>query len=104
MSRILSDDEISQVLAERKPLPKNWKKRLEPLPKSNMGHSQRNYPLEGKEGRHYYVFTRRNDNLIDDFSIGLQLVESPNDSYTVVRLNGTAHKHTNQWEKASGRS
>lgn len=102
MLRILSDNEIAQILAESKPLPKNWKKRLEPLPKSKMGHFQRNFEFDGKQGRHYQIFTRKNDNLIDDFSIGLQLLESPGDKYTIVRLNGIGHKHTNKWERKNG--
>lgn len=103
MARIITDEECVALLAERKTLPKNWRNRLQPLPKERAGFSQRDYELEGGRGNRFVVFTRINDNYPNDFSIGLQFIDVDEKiRQTLIRFNGSSHKHTNHWEKIRG--
>ena len=105
MSRVLLDTEIDGLLAERKPLPANWRVRLAVREKSGQMHRQRELELQGDGGRQFQVVLRQNILNQLDFSIILIFVDADGTDYRLVRFNGRhPSQHTNKWEKRKGLS
>jgi hypothetical protein len=92
-----SDTEIAQMIQERKPLPKNYRARVQLRDKR--GHKERELDIDGAGGTHYRLILRQSDFNTLDFSIILAV--NPVDSNQLFRLrryNGKSHEHTNQIE------
>jgi hypothetical protein len=101
MSRILTDAEIEALVAERKPLPANWRARLEVKQKSNQAYSQRELPVNGEAGNQFRIVLQKNNLIPLDFSLVLKFVDADKNEYILVRFNGKhPSQHTNKWEKS----
>ena len=92
-----SDEEIAQMIAERKPLPDNYRSRVQLRDKR--GHKERELDVAGESGAQYRLILRQNNFNTLDFSIILAI--NPPDSNQLFRLrryNGKHGEHTNQIE------
>jgi hypothetical protein len=100
MSRILSDTEIQQLLAEPKPLLLNWENRLRLILKAQRAFSQRDYSLNTPNGHEFNLVIRSNRLVPLDFSVILVFKDKDSTEYILRRHNG-AHpsRHTNEYEK-----
>ena len=100
MSRILSDIEIQQLLAEPKPLLPNWENRLRLMPKAQEAFSQRSLSLPLSNGHEFSLILRSNRLSPLDFSVILVFKDIDGSEYILRRHNGThPSKHTNEYEK-----
>jgi len=100
MTRILADEEIDRLLMERKPLPENWRKRLEPRQKAREAHRRRLYKVQGEDGHQFRIHVRDSTIGLFDFSIILVFVDVDGVEYPLIRFNGKhPSDHTNKWEK-----
>jgi hypothetical protein len=99
--RILQDNEITDLIAEPKSMPKNLFSRLELRDKSHFQHKEKEIDIEGSNGNLFRVIIRQNKLNILDFSIILTLKEKDsNAEYNLIRFNGKhPSQHTNKWEK-----
>ncbi|MDO8636928.1 MAG: hypothetical protein Q7R34_11990 [Dehalococcoidia bacterium] len=100
MTRIISDIEIQQLLAEPKPLLPNWENRLRLKPKAQEAFSQRGLSLRLPNGHEFSLILRSNHLDPKNFSIILVFKDTDNSEYILRRHNGAhASIHTNEYEK-----
>jgi hypothetical protein len=100
LSRILSDIEIQQLLAEPKPLSPNWENRLRLTPKAQEAFSQRSLPLQLSNGHEFTLVLRGNRLSPLDFSVILVFKDVDGSDYILRRHNGVhPSTHTNEYEK-----
>jgi hypothetical protein len=95
MPTFLKDTEIAALIAERKPLPQDYRTRIQTKPKR--GHQERELDVTGAQGTKFRVILRQSSLNALDFSIILAYV--PPQSTTLFRLcrfNGKSHEHTNK--------
>lgn len=93
-----SDSEIARMIEERKPLPDNYRQRVQLRDKR--GHKERELDVTGEAGTHYRVILRQSDFNTMDFSIILAVIASKsNQLFRLRRYNGKSHEHTNQIER-----
>ncbi len=99
--RILTDQEIEDLIAETKVAPKNFFSRLDLRDKAHFQHKEKEIDVEGNKGNLFRVILRQSKLNILDFSIILTLREKDsNIEYNLIRLNGKhPSPHTNKWEK-----
>lgn len=94
----VSDTEIARLLAERKPLPTNFRQHLQPRPKR--GHSEQEMSLKGGAGSSFRLLIRQSLFNPLDFSVILAyLPENVTGLFRLRRYNGKSHEHTNKIEK-----
>lgn len=100
MTRILSDVEIQQLLAEPKPLSPYWESRTRLIIKAQEAFSQRTLSLPLTNGHEFSLVLRSNRLDPRDFSVILVFKDADGSEYILRRHNG-AHpsKHTNEYEK-----
>lgn len=94
MADILSDQEIISLLAEKKPLPSDYRAKIQVRPKR--GHKERDLDIKGDNGNDFRVILRQSVFNALDFSIILAF--RPAKSNLIFRLrryNGKSHEHTN---------
>jgi hypothetical protein len=92
-----SDNEITALVQERKPLPADWRTRAQLRPKR--GHEERDLELTGGGGNEFRVILRKNMVNPLDFSIILAVrVLGSNTIFRLRRYNGKSHEHTNHLE------
>ena len=97
MANIFSDQEIDSLINENKPLPTDYRAKIQVRPKR--GHKEQELNFIGKNGNDFRVILRQSTMNPLDFSIILAL--SPAQSNILFRLrryNGKSHEHTNQIE------
>ena len=97
MAARYSDAEITELLAERKPLPKDF--RLNIRLRDKRGHKEQELDIEGVNGSQFRLILRQNSFNVLDFSI--ILAYCPTDTTQLFRLrryNGKSHEHTNAIE------
>jgi hypothetical protein len=97
MAAKYSDEEIARMIAERKPLPEDYRSRVQLRDKR--GHKERELDLVGESNTRYRLVLRQSEFNKLDFSIILAVC--PPDSNQLFRLrryNGKSHEHTNQIE------
>jgi hypothetical protein len=100
MTRVLTDAQIEALLAEGKPLPANWRARLNVKAKANQTFRQREFDLQGEGGNEFRSVLRSNELNRLDFSLVLKFVDVDGADYRLVRLNGRhPSQHTNKGEK-----
>lgn len=104
--RILTDEEIADLITEPKIVPTNWFLRLEPKDKTHYQHKEKEVEVEGSEGNLFRIILRQNKLNILDFSIILTVKEKDSTmEYILLRYNGKhPSQHTNRWEKEQGLS
>ncbi len=96
--KILSDEQIGALIAERKKIPSG----LSPMGKmtERCQHKRRDFDVQTESGNEFVVLVRQSSLNANDFSVILGY-KIPS-SYTVFRLrryNGNSHQHTNTLEK-----
>jgi len=97
MAGIYSDKEIIALVQERKPLPTDWRTRVQLRPKR--GHEERDLELTGDAGSEFRVILRKNDLNPLDFSVILAVrIPQSNQLFRLRRYNGKSHEHTNHIE------
>jgi Family of unknown function (DUF6978) len=94
MSTFLSDQDIERLLKERKPLPTDYRSKIQVRPKR--GHKERHLDVRGAEGNDFRLVLRQSRFNPLDFSI--ILIHRPANTSTLFRLrryNGKSHEHSN---------
>lgn len=99
--RVLTDQEIADLITEPKVVPDNWYSRLDAKDKSHYQHKEKEVDVEGSNGNLFRVIIRQNKLNMLDFSIILTLREKDSNlEYNLLRYNGKhPSRHTNKWEK-----
>ena len=93
----LTDAEIAQLLAERKPLPADYRERIQTKPKH--GHKARELDVTGVDGNEFRVILRQSLFNPFDFSVILAYrAPKTNQLFRLRRYNGKSHEHTNKLE------
>jgi hypothetical protein len=101
--RILKDEEINDLLRERKPLPENWRVRLKLLPKTGFKHLQRDLQVRGVNGNTFRIILRQSIMNLSDFSVILVFQDKDGTEFRLCRYNGKhPSEHTNKLEEARG--
>jgi len=104
--RILTDQEIDDLISEPKVVSDNWFSMLQAKDKAHFQHKEKEVDVEGSKGNLFRVIIRQNKLNVMDFSIILTLREKDsNIEYNLLRYNGKhPSRHTNKWEKDKGTS
>lgn len=94
MADILTDQEISALIGENKPLPADYRRRILVRPKR--GHKERELDLKGESGNEFRLVLRQSIYNPLDFSIILAYrPPMSNVLFRLRRYNGKSHEHTN---------
>ncbi len=97
MAAIFSDQDISRMIRERKPLPDDYRTRIQTRPK--LGHKERELDIKGADGGEYRLILRQSIFNALDFSIVLAYrPPKSNQLFGLQRYNGKSHEHTNAIE------
>ncbi len=97
MAVILSDEEITHLLAEAKPLPDNFRVKIQVRPKR--GHRESELDIKGDNGSDFRLIVRQSLINALDFSIILTYMPpKSNQLFRLRRYNGKSHEHTNSIE------
>ena len=97
MAILLTDTNIQELLAERKPLPLNYREKFVVKPKR--GHKERELDVVGVTGSEFRLILRLGDFNALDFSVILAYcVPQTNQRIRLRRYNGKSHQHTNAIE------
>ena len=97
MAARYTDSDIQQLLAERKLLPDEYRKKLKPREKR--GHREAELAVAGAAGVEFRLIARQNSLNILDFSLILAVCPAgSNQLFRLRRHNGKSHEHTNQIE------
>ena len=100
MAAKYSDADISRLLAERKPLDKDFISQVRM--RGKRGHKEQELDIQGVSGNQFCLILRQSSFNVLDFSI--ILVHCPADTNQIFRLrryNGKSHEHTNTIESDS---
>ena len=98
MPNELSDQDITRLLAERKPLPEDYQSRLQLRAKS--GHKERELDITGDDGSDFQLIIRQSLFNVLDFSVILGYsMPGSNVLFRLRRYNGRSHEHTNRIER-----
>ena len=93
----LSEAEISRLLAERKPLPPDYRERIQIKPKR--GHKERELDVKGSDKSEFRLILRQSEFNPLDFSVILAYrPPKTNQLFRLRRYNGKSHEHTNTLE------
>ena len=94
----LMDDDVQRLLAEKKPLPKNYDRHMKLKPKR--GHKESQLDVKGVAGPQFSVIVRQAEANPLDFSVILAYkVPRSNQVILLRRYNGKSHQHTNPIER-----
>ena len=97
MAAIFSDQEIYHLIQERKPLPDDYRTKIQIRPK--LGHKERELDIKGADGGDYRLILRQSIFNPLDFSIILAYrPPKSNQLFRLQRYNGKSHEHTNPIE------
>ena len=97
MAAIFSDQDISNLIRERKPLPDDYRTRIQARPK--WGHKERELDIKGVDGGDYRLILRQSISNPLDFSIILAYrPPKSNQFFRLQRYNGKSHEHSNPIE------
>lgn len=97
MAGTYSDTEIGTLMRERKPLPEDWRRRVQL--RSKRGHQERELEMAGDGGSEFRLILRQNRINPLDFSIILAVrVPGSSQIFRLRRYNGKSHEHTNHIE------
>lgn len=93
----LTDAEIAALIAEAKPLPDDYRQRIQTRPKR--GHRERELDVSGVSGSEFRLILRESSLNPLDFSVILTwLPPQSNNPFRLCRYNGKSHEHTNTLE------
>jgi hypothetical protein len=97
MATNLTDAEIVALLSEAKPLPDDYRSRVQIRPKR--GHRERELDVDGANGRKFRLILRQSSFNPLDFSVILAWVPPQSTTpFRLCRYNGKSHEHTNTLE------
>ncbi len=92
-----SDDEIGRLVEEKKPLPRDYRKKL--VLKAKSGHKEQQLDVKGADGSEFRLILRQAEINPFDFSIILGYrVPRTNELYRLRRYNGKHGEHSNVLE------
>lgn len=94
MPELLSEEEISDLISEKKSLPADYRNKIQVRPKR--GHKERELDLKGENGSDFRLIVRQSISNPLDFSV--IIAYRPPQSNLLFRLrryNGKSHEHTN---------
>jgi hypothetical protein len=97
MADNLSDQEIEALINEQKPLPPDYREKIQVRPKR--GHKEQELDLKGKNGNDFRVILRQS--ILNPLDFSIILAHRPAQSNLLFRLrryNGKSHEHTNHIE------
>jgi len=98
MAVTLSDQDIADLIQEKKPLPPDYKTRLKLRRKR--GHSEAALDITGAQGHEFRIILRQSEFNRLDFSVILSYLSSEtNRLFRLRRYNGKCHQHTNSIEE-----
>jgi hypothetical protein len=93
----LTDTEIAVLIAEAKPLPNDYRQRVQTKPKR--GHRERELDVMGANGSEFRLILRESSFNPLDFSVILAWLPPQSRSpFRLCRYNGKSHEHTNALE------
>jgi len=93
----LTDEEIGRLVAERKPLPRDYEQRFQMKPKR--GHKERELAVKGETGSDFRLILRQSDlNPLDFSAILAYQPPNTNEVFRLRRYNGKHGEHTNKLE------
>jgi hypothetical protein len=98
MAAQLTDAEIAALLAERKPLARDFWSRLQP--KEKRGHKERELDVAGESGTEFRLIVRQS--VVNPLDFSVILAHRPagtNQLFRLRRYNGRSHEHTNPIER-----
>ena len=98
MADILSEHDIELLLKEIKPLPEDYRAKIQIRPKR--GHKERELDVQGVNGSDFRLILRQS--LINPIDFSVILAYRPPNSNQLFRLrryNGKSHEHTNNIEE-----
>ncbi|HXU39061.1 MAG TPA: hypothetical protein VN937_22085 [Blastocatellia bacterium] len=97
MSLKLTDREIADLLNERKPLPRDYRSRIQARPKR--GHKERELDIVGEDGSEFRLIIRQSIFNPLDFSVILAYRDPGSTQLLrLKRYNGKSHEHSNKLE------
>jgi hypothetical protein len=100
MAARYTDSDIQQLLAERKLLPDDYRKKLKLREKR--GHREAELSVAGAVGTEFRLIARHNSLNVLDFSIIIAVCPAgSNQLFRLRRHNGKSHEHTNQIEAST---
>ena len=98
MAAIFSEEDIRNLLQEKKPLPPDYRGRIQIRPK--LGHKEREMDIEGDNGEEFRIILRQSIFNPIDFSVILAYrPPKSNLLFRLRRYNGKSHEHTNPIEE-----
>jgi hypothetical protein len=93
----LSDNDIERLITERKPLPDDYRERIQTRPKR--GHKEREFDVTGDANSEFRIIFRQSEINPLDFSVILAYrPPKSNQLFRLRRYNGKSHEHTNTLE------
>ena len=97
MAILLPDAIILELLSERKPLPLDYREKIQVRPKR--GHKKRELDIIGIESSQFKLILRQSEFNALDFSVILSYcIPLTNQRLHLRRYNGKSHQHTNSIE------
>lgn len=97
MAVSISDTVIAALIAETKPLPADYQKKVQTNPKR--GHRERELDIQGVNGSNFRIVLRQSLFNPLDFSVILAwLPPQTGTPFRLCRYNGKSHEHTNTLE------
>ncbi|MCL4822083.1 MAG: hypothetical protein KJ067_23390 [Vicinamibacteria bacterium] len=97
MPAFVTDAEIAALLSEQKPLPLDYRHRIQTKPKR--GHRERELDVRGSNGNDFRLVLRESMLNALDFSVILAWVPPRTTAlFRLRRYNGRSHEHTNALE------
>ena len=94
MATNLTDAEIAALIAEAKPLPDDYRSRVQTRPKR--GHRERELEIDGANGSKFRLILRQASFNHLDFSVILAwMPPQSSTSFRLCRYNGKSHEHSN---------
>lgn len=100
MSIKYTDQEIEELIRERKPLPEGWRNQF--VTRIKRIHNERHLDLTGDAGNKFRIIIRQNQLDASNFSVVLCVhVPLLNQLFRLRRYNGNNHTHTNEIEKVT---
>jgi len=97
MPALLTDNQIAALLVEAKPLPSDYRARVQTKPKR--GHRERELDVDGAQGNKFRIILRQSSiNPLDFSAILSWLPPQSSTAFRLCRFNGKSHEHTNSIE------
>ena len=97
MAVTLTESDIAGLLEEPKPLPADFRKRIEVRAKH--GHKERELTVMGEHGSEFHLILRQSAfNAMDFSAILAYRPPKQNQLFRLRRYNGKSHEHTNKLE------